>query len=105
MWCPLRAEPMVDEAAADIEAIGRRSLRVPSDVNDRASLETLLAATVDAFGKVDIMVNCAGRTKHVPTLDLDEADWNASSRPISPARCARHRFSAGTWWTAATAAS
>jgi NAD(P)-dependent dehydrogenase (short-subunit alcohol dehydrogenase family) len=46
-------------------------------VTDRASLETLLGRTVDAFGKVDIMINCAGRTKRVPTLDLDEADWNA----------------------------
>jgi NAD(P)-dependent dehydrogenase (short-subunit alcohol dehydrogenase family) len=46
-------------------------------VTDRASLERLLGRTVDAFGKVDIMINCAGRTKRVPTLDLDEADWNA----------------------------
>jgi NAD(P)-dependent dehydrogenase (short-subunit alcohol dehydrogenase family) len=72
-----RRDDMVDAAAAEIEAIGRRSLRVASDVTDRASLDTLLARTVDAFGKVDIMINCAGRTKRVSTLDLDEADWNA----------------------------
>jgi NAD(P)-dependent dehydrogenase (short-subunit alcohol dehydrogenase family) len=72
-----RRDEMVDGTAREIEAIGRRSLRVPSDVTDRASLDTLLARTVDAFGKVDIMINCAGRTKRVPTLDLDEADWNA----------------------------
>jgi NAD(P)-dependent dehydrogenase (short-subunit alcohol dehydrogenase family) len=46
-------------------------------VHDRASLESLLAAGVEAFGTIDIMVNCAGRTTRVPTLDLDEADWNA----------------------------
>jgi NAD(P)-dependent dehydrogenase (short-subunit alcohol dehydrogenase family) len=67
----------VDETAKEIEALGRRSLRVPSDVTDRASLETLLGEAVGAFGKVDIMINCAGRTKRVPTLDLTEADWNA----------------------------
>jgi NAD(P)-dependent dehydrogenase (short-subunit alcohol dehydrogenase family) len=72
-----RRADLVDEAALDIEALGRRSLRVPSDVNDRASLEALLAASVEAFGKVDIMVNCAGRTKRMPSLDLDEADWAA----------------------------
>jgi NAD(P)-dependent dehydrogenase (short-subunit alcohol dehydrogenase family) len=72
-----RRDDMVAETAREIESIGRRSLRVPSDVTDRASLETLLGRTVDAFGKVDIMINCAGRTKRVPTLDLDEADWNA----------------------------
>jgi NAD(P)-dependent dehydrogenase (short-subunit alcohol dehydrogenase family) len=72
-----RRDDMVGETAREIESIGRRSLRVASDVTDRLSLDTLLARTVDAFGKVDIMINCAGRTKRVPTLDLDEADWNA----------------------------
>jgi NAD(P)-dependent dehydrogenase (short-subunit alcohol dehydrogenase family) len=72
-----RRADLVDEAALDIEGLGRRSLRVPSDVNDRASLEALLAASVEAFGKVDIMVNCAGRTKRAPSLDLDEAEWAA----------------------------
>jgi NAD(P)-dependent dehydrogenase (short-subunit alcohol dehydrogenase family) len=72
-----RRQDVVDETAKEIEALGRRSLRVPSDVTDRASLEALLGEAVGAFGKVDIMINCAGRTKRVPTLDLSEADWNA----------------------------
>jgi NAD(P)-dependent dehydrogenase (short-subunit alcohol dehydrogenase family) len=72
-----RRQDVVDETAKEIEALGRRSLRVPSDVTDRASLEALLREAVGAFGKVDIMINCAGRTKRVPTLDLTEADWNA----------------------------
>jgi NAD(P)-dependent dehydrogenase (short-subunit alcohol dehydrogenase family) len=72
-----RRQDVVDETAKEIEALGRRSLRVPSDVTDRASLETLLREAVGAFGKVDIMINCAGRTKRVSTLDLTEADWNA----------------------------
>ena len=46
-------------------------------VQDRSSLEQLLAGTIEAFGKVDILVNCAGRTKKAPTLDFPEADWNA----------------------------
>jgi NAD(P)-dependent dehydrogenase (short-subunit alcohol dehydrogenase family) len=71
-----RAE-LVDQTAAEIEQLGRRTLRVASDVTDSASLRALLAATCDAFGKVDIMVNCAGRTKRVPTLDLGEEDWDA----------------------------
>src|SRR4029453_17783888 len=60
----------------EIEALGRRSLRLTSDVTDRASLEGLLAGTVAAFGKVDILANCAGRTKRVPTLEMSEADWS-----------------------------
>jgi NAD(P)-dependent dehydrogenase (short-subunit alcohol dehydrogenase family) len=67
----------VNIAAGEIEARGRRSLRVTSDVADRASLKELLKAAIEKFSKVDILVNCAGRTKRSPTLDFDEADWNA----------------------------
>ena len=66
----------VEATAREIEALGRRSLRAPSDVVDRASLEKLLSAAVAAFGKVDIVVNCAGRTKRAPTLDFSEQDWS-----------------------------
>src|SRR5271156_810966 len=66
----------VEAAAAEIEALGRRSLRIVSDVTDRGSLEKLLLAAVDAFGKVDILVNSAGYNQRAPTLDLPEADWN-----------------------------
>jgi len=71
-----RAE-QVEAAAAEIEAFGRRSLRVVSDVSDRQSLERVLNEAVAAFGKVDILVNSAGRTKRAPTLDFPEDDWTA----------------------------
>ena len=67
---------LVEAAAKEIEAKGRRSLRVPSDVSDRASLQNVLDESVRAFGKVDILVNSAGRTKRAPTLDFSEEDWN-----------------------------
>src|SRR3989441_5334356 len=70
-----RAE-QVEVAATEIEKRGRRSLRLPSDVSDRESLQRVLDETVKAFGKVDILVNSAGRTKRAPTLDFSEDDWN-----------------------------
>jgi NAD(P)-dependent dehydrogenase (short-subunit alcohol dehydrogenase family) len=70
-----RRTALVEEVAAAIEARGRRTLRVPSDVSDRASLERLRDACLEAFGKVDVMLAVAGTTKRVPTLDMDEADW------------------------------
>ena len=70
-----RRVEQVEEAAREIESIGRRSLRVASDVSDRASLQRLLDESVRALGKVDILVNCAGKTKRAPTLDLAEEDW------------------------------
>ena len=61
---------------SEIEQRGRRSLRVASDVSDRASLQRVLDESIRAFGKVDILVNSAGRTKRAPTLDFSEDDWN-----------------------------
>ena len=71
-----RRKDLVDELAGEIEALGKRSLRVTCDVADRSSLERLLQACLDAFGKVDILVNAAGVTKRAPTLDYKEEDWN-----------------------------
>jgi NAD(P)-dependent dehydrogenase (short-subunit alcohol dehydrogenase family) len=70
-----RAE-QVEVAATEIEALGRRSIRVPSDVSDRGSLQQVLEEAIKVFGKVDILVNSAGRTKRAPTLDFPEDDWN-----------------------------
>lgn len=71
-----RAE-QVEAAAKEIEARGKRSIQIASDVSDRASLQTVLDETVKAFGKVDIMVNSAGRTKRAPTLDFTDEDWDS----------------------------
>ncbi|HWQ34634.1 MAG TPA: glucose 1-dehydrogenase [Blastocatellia bacterium] len=71
-----RREELVVETAREVEAMGRRSLAVTSDVHDRASLEAMTARVLDEFGRIDILVNCAGRTKKVPTLELSEEDWN-----------------------------
>ncbi len=70
-----RRMELVNSLADEIEALGKKSLRITCDVADRSSLEKLLAACVDKFGKVDILVNAAGVTKRAPTLDYPEADW------------------------------
>jgi NAD(P)-dependent dehydrogenase (short-subunit alcohol dehydrogenase family) len=71
-----RRPEVVDEAAALVEAAGRRTLRVVTDVGDEASIASTLAAAITEFGKVDILVNCAGRTKRTPTLDLTDQEWH-----------------------------
>jgi NAD(P)-dependent dehydrogenase (short-subunit alcohol dehydrogenase family) len=70
-----RRKEQVDDTANEIETRGRKTLRMASDVGDRGTLETLLAAVLDRFNKVDILVNCAGMIKRTPTLDLPEAEW------------------------------
>jgi NAD(P)-dependent dehydrogenase (short-subunit alcohol dehydrogenase family) len=71
-----RRADQVEATAREVEALGRRSLRATSDVTDRASLQGVLDAAVKTFGKVDILVNSAGRTKKAPTIDFSEKDWN-----------------------------
>jgi NAD(P)-dependent dehydrogenase (short-subunit alcohol dehydrogenase family) len=71
-----RRQEQVDATAAEIEATGKKSLRVASDVADRKSLEDLLAAAIVEFGKVDILINCAGTTKRAPTLDFPQETWD-----------------------------
>jgi NAD(P)-dependent dehydrogenase (short-subunit alcohol dehydrogenase family) len=72
-----RRQQQVDETAKEIEARGRRALALASDVCDRGSLEKLLAETLVKFGKVDILVNCAGRIKRAPTLTFAEEEWTS----------------------------
>ena len=66
----------VTETAREIRELGRRSLEAVSDVSDRSSLEHLLVRCIETFGKVDILVNSAGKTKRTPTIDVGEDEWN-----------------------------
>jgi len=71
-----RRANQVEEVAAEIEGLGRRSLRMACDVTERTSLEKLLTAVLDKFGQVDILINSAGFNLRAPTLQFSESDWN-----------------------------
>jgi NAD(P)-dependent dehydrogenase (short-subunit alcohol dehydrogenase family) len=71
-----RRMDFVSSLADEIEATGRHTLRITCDVADRSSLEKLLKSCLNAFGKVDILVNAAGITKRAPTVSYPEEDWN-----------------------------
>ena len=71
-----RRTELIEQVAKEIEARGRRTLRVPSDVADVASLERLRDRCLETFGRVDILVCVAGVTRRVATLDMDEAEWD-----------------------------
>lgn len=70
-----RSKEAVDALADTLEASGRKTVRHPSNVLDRPSLEQLHDAVLSAFGRVDILVNSAGITKRVPTLNCSEELW------------------------------
>lgn len=73
--CPFLSE--LEPTAAEIRALGRKSLAVVADVSDEKQVQEMVAKTVSEFGKIDILVNNAGiegRTANVVDVDLE--DWN-----------------------------
>jgi len=72
-----RRADLVDQVCAEIEKLGRTTLRYPVDVSSRASIDALREAAVAATGHVDILVNAAGRMAKIPARDIAEADWNS----------------------------
>ncbi len=71
-----RREHLIQEVAADIQKLGRKSLVQATDAASRASIDSLRDAVVSAFGRVDILLNAAGQIFRKPTLSTTEAEWN-----------------------------
>jgi len=70
-----RRSEQVEEVAAAIEAEGVRTLRLCCDVLQRETLEALHSSVLAEFGSVDILVNAAGITARVATVDCTEETW------------------------------
>ena len=66
----------VETVADEIEARGRKTLRMATDTRDSSSLLRLLEACTERFGKVQILLNSAGKIRRAPTVDFPEAEWN-----------------------------
>jgi len=72
-----RRADLVRSTAAEIRALGRKSLDLACDVTEEASLRNLLNAVCEAFGGVEILVNSAGRTRKTPAFEVTVEEWNA----------------------------
>lgn len=70
-----RAEE-VAKTASEVRALGRRSLELTADVTQRADIQKVVDAMVKEMGRIDILVNSAGTTKKIPSLELSDEDWN-----------------------------
>src|SRR5260370_33109421 len=69
-----RDQAKVDSTAAELEALGARTLRLTSDVQDRASLQRLCDEVVLAYGQVDILMVTSGALKKTPSAELTDED-------------------------------
>jgi len=77
-----RNQENLDKVAAEIKALGRESLVVVTDVCIPEQVDNMVKQTVDKFGRIDILVNCAGlpvRSSKVGELEeLSPSDWRAT---------------------------
>lgn len=71
-----RSIEAIEQVANELETRGSKTLRIASDVADRGLLQSLHDAAMAEFGQVDILVNCAGMTMRVPTLECSEEIWD-----------------------------
>ena len=67
---------VIQKAAAEVEALGRRSLAVPTDVIEKEQVDNLVKQTVDKFGRIDILVNNAGGSAAWPFEKISPRGWD-----------------------------
>jgi NAD(P)-dependent dehydrogenase (short-subunit alcohol dehydrogenase family) len=83
------------EETAKIGAASGKSLAVPSDMTDPASIAALFAKTMDTFGRLDLVFNNAGiGAPAIPFEDVSVAQWKAvvDTNLTAPFLCTQHAF-------------
>ncbi|HEV7751209.1 MAG TPA: SDR family oxidoreductase [Baekduia sp.] len=64
------------EAVDTLLAHGIDAIAVEADVGRAVDAERAVAAAVEAYGRLDALVNCAGTSAVAPLATMDEADWD-----------------------------
>jgi 7-alpha-hydroxysteroid dehydrogenase len=78
--CAARTAEDIEAVAAEVRALGRRAIAVPTDVLVTADLDRLMDATVAEFGRLDVLVNNAGGTPPRPAMSTSEAFFEKALR-------------------------
>jgi 3-oxoacyl-[acyl-carrier protein] reductase len=65
-----------EEAAAEIEDLGRQAIAVHTDVTHPTQVQAMVQRAIDTFGRLDILVNNAGNATLTPLLDTTFEEWD-----------------------------
>lgn len=71
-----RRSEEVAKTTEEIRSLGRKTLEMTADVTRREEVQRVIDRMVQEMGRIDILVNSAGTTKRVPSLDLDDETWD-----------------------------
>ncbi|MDR7868094.1 MAG: 2-dehydro-3-deoxy-D-gluconate 5-dehydrogenase KduD [Sporomusaceae bacterium] len=66
----------IHETAAKITALGRKCVAVQTDLTDVKTVPAVIDAALKNFGKIDILINCAGIIRRAPAIEFSEKDWD-----------------------------
>ena len=96
-----RTVEQLEAVAKEIDGLGRRALVAPMDVNDNDSVASLVDRAIEAFGRIDIVINNAGGTMPRPMLDTSPGylersfHFNVTSAFVLSKAAAPHMLAAG----------
>jgi NAD(P)-dependent dehydrogenase (short-subunit alcohol dehydrogenase family) len=65
-----RGESELASVASEVVGLGRQALPIATDVSDSEQVERLITRTLDRFGTIDVLVNCAGQFQKRPVVPL-----------------------------------
>jgi 2-dehydro-3-deoxy-D-gluconate 5-dehydrogenase len=66
----------LQETVDKIKALGRRCIGVQVDLIDTKVIPGIIEATLKEYGRLDILINCAGIIRRAPALEFSEKDWD-----------------------------
>jgi NAD(P)-dependent dehydrogenase (short-subunit alcohol dehydrogenase family) len=70
----------VEETSVAVKAMGRECLPIHADMGNLGDIDRMISQAKDAFGRIDIIVNNAGVTRHIYIMDVEEGDWDRIHR-------------------------
>ena len=66
----------LQETVEKIKALGRRCLGIQADLIDTKVIPQIIDATLKEYGRIDILINCAGIIRRAPAIEFSEKDWD-----------------------------
>jgi 2-deoxy-D-gluconate 3-dehydrogenase len=66
----------INDTADKIKELGRKSLAIQADLTSIKPIPQIIEKTLNEFGKIDILLNCAGIIRRAPAVEFSEKDWD-----------------------------